>query len=125
MKEIIAVVIHCQFKLLRPFVTDHQKLSRAQVRIIAVDHAVNKVGRFCPYLDISVTSLSSIAGEFEFENTIERVNNTAVFLEIKVVRKNGDNGTVTVTLKGVEGTAIQDQDYGLAETSVQFPDRQV
>ena len=45
MKEIIAVVIHCQFKLLRPFATAHQKLSRAQVRIIAVDHAVNKVSQ--------------------------------------------------------------------------------
>ena len=76
-------------------------------------------------MNISVIILSSIAGVFEFEKTTESVDNNAGVLEIKIVRKDGDNGTVTVKVHAVAGTAKPDQDYVLFYVPVEFADRQV
>ena len=75
---------------------------------------------------ISVIIVSSISGVFEFENEDKRVYNNDKVLNINVVRTKGISGTVSVTLEIVAGgNAIQDQDYELAETSIQFNDKQV
>ena len=76
-------------------------------------------------MNLSVIILSSFIGVFEFEETTKSVYNNDGEIIIKVVRKDGSNGTITVTLHDVADTAIQDQDYVLTETSVEFADRQV
>ena len=77
------------------------------------------------YLDIYVKIISTIAGKFEFDKRTESIVSNVGVIHIKVLRKNGNNGTVTVTIQAFDDTATQTMDFTLDDTSVEFAHEEV